>query len=769
MKLLRNLRHAYLAVLTSLVVGALTLLTSNPAFDTNIMSLLPQIYRDHASETVLKAQTNDAGGRVVVVVKSPSSANAEREAFRVAGEMTASGLFSRVDARVSTTELKPIADLFFRYPFQLARSALSDVDAAQVVSQAQERLFAPDGVQWAQSLSLDPLALFPLYLQPLLSSGGAFTISNGFIHRDTPESKNVLVLARIKGSVYSREVQDSVVRHLESLSVPHPSSLLTSGIVFFAHESAGRTESEVKSISTATLVAVLALFLVVFRSLTPLLVIGAFLATSFLGALLITNLCTELWHQQPLHLITLGFGSCLLGVSVDYAIHFFVAHNTSPVRADRSPLERIGSGLTLGFLTTAIGFLGIAFSPFPGLQQLAIFCIAGLILAVSTVSILLPWIAGPPRARTNLESLASLTSLMFHPTVGIITALSVVLILLIGIPRVKASDDIRTLNTPSPALLAKQREVAELMGMIDGGSAIVVEGASEDEVLHQEELLVTRLEGLKREKKVRSYRAMSELVPSKETQRSIYRSYSQAYASAPETFLAYGRDMHLNTTAVATLETLKSAEPTTFATPQECLTTGACKAVEDLWHGGPNGDFIGTISLEGFKGDSAAITQGIPGTRLVNHADAISSALRSYRVSATETAALFYFGVYLLITFRYGLRNSWRVITPAAVGAATAMAALGLAGIPLNVFSVFALIVLLGVGIDYAIFFAEDDEVSSSTSLAVVLSATTTIISFGALYFSSTPALQSFGVVLSVGVLFAALLAPLAQGARGKR
>ena len=153
----------------------------------------------------------------------------------------------------------------------------------------------------------------------------------------------------------------------------------------------------------------------------------------------------------------------------------------------------------------------------------------------------------------------------------------------------------------------------------------------------------------------------------------------------------------------------------------------------------------------------------------MNHADAISSALRSYRVSATETAALFYLGIYLLITFRYGLRNSWRVIAPAVAGATTALAALGLAGIPLNVFSVFALLVLLGVSIDYAIFFAEDDEVSSSTSLAVVLSAATTIISFGALYFSSTPALQSFGVVLSVGVLFAALLAPLAQGVRGTR
>jgi predicted exporter len=92
---------------------------------------------------------------------------------------------------------------------------------------------------------------------------------------------------------------------------------------------------------------------------------------------------------------------------------------------------------------------------------------------------------------------------------------------------------------------------------------------------------------------------------------------------------------------------------------------------------------------------------------------------------------------------------------------------LGFSGVPLNVFSIFALMVLLGVSVDYSLFFAEDQDRSAATGLAVALSALTTILSFGLLSWSSTPALQSFGIVLSVGVLVAALSAARAAPTSG--
>jgi predicted exporter len=191
--------------------------------------------------------------------------------------------------------------------------------------------------------------------------------------------------------------------------------------------------------------------------------------------------------------------------------------------------------------------------------------------------------------------------------------------------------------------------------------------------------------------------------------------------------------------------------------------------VHDLWLGKVLDRYVTTIPLNGFTGDRAALTLNLEGTRVLNHADAISHALTLYRVSATKLTALFYCAVIVMLMWRYGINRALRIILPSLAGTLASIAALGLFGIPLNVFSVFALMVLLGISIDYAIFFAEDGHNSPTTTYAVLLSAVTTITSFGALVCSSTPALQSFGIVLSVGVLFSALLAPIAQSGASRR
>jgi predicted exporter len=186
--------------------------------------------------------------------------------------------------------------------------------------------------------------------------------------------------------------------------------------------------------------------------------------------------------------------------------------------------------------------------------------------------------------------------------------------------------------------------------------------------------------------------------------------------------------------------------------------------VEDLWLGPQRGQVVTTIALNGFRGDPQTLPVGISGSvEIVNHADAISHALHLYRSSASVTTSLFYGAVILLLAFRYGIARLWRVVTPPLLGAIGALATLGVMGIPINVFSMFALMVLLGVSVDYVIFFAEETHPEGAPHLSVFLSALTTIVSFGALSWSSTSALQSFGIVLSVGVFFAALLAPLAS------
>ena len=78
------------------------------------------------------------------------------------------------------------------------------------------------------------------------------------------------------------------------------------------------------------------------------------------------------------------------------------------------------------------------------------------------------------------------------------------------------------------------------------------------------------------------------------------------------------------------------------------------------------------------------------------------------------------------------------------------------------------MILVLGIGIDYTLFFAEQKGPSHATLLAITLSAITTLLSFGLLALSETPAIRTFGLTVLTGIATAWLLAPLAMAKPGE-
>ena len=85
---------------------------------------------------------------------------------------------------------------------------------------------------------------------------------------------------------------------------------------------------------------------------------------------------------------------------------------------------------------------------------------------------------------------------------------------------------------------------------------------------------------------------------------------------------------------------------------------------------------------------------------------------------------------------------------------------------PLTLFHAFALFLVLGLGMDYAIFLYDAEDAATAARIAVLLSAVTTWLSFGLLGLSSTPMVADFGITLFLGTLFSYLLAPLVRMGR---
>jgi predicted exporter len=95
------------------------------------------------------------------------------------------------------------------------------------------------------------------------------------------------------------------------------------------------------------------------------------------------------------HGMTLGFGSTLMGEAVDYAIYYLIqAQPTSasdpPGNGWRRWLRESWPTVRLGLLTSLTGFVVLAFSGFPGLAQLGVFSISGLVAAAAAARWVLP-------------------------------------------------------------------------------------------------------------------------------------------------------------------------------------------------------------------------------------------------------------------------------------------------------------------------------------------------------------------------------------------
>jgi predicted exporter len=101
------------------------------------------------------------------------------------------------------------------------------------------------------------------------------------------------------------------------------------------------------------------------------------------------------------------------------------------------------------------------------------------------------------------------------------------------------------------------------------------------------------------------------------------------------------------------------------------------------------------------------------------------------------------------------------VLAPTALASIATLALLGIAGQSLQLFHVLALMLILGVGVDYGIFLQEHGVRRDPIAwLAVVLSALSTLLSFGLLSLSKTPALQAFGVTMLIGTTVVWLIVP---------
>jgi predicted exporter len=740
---------------------------------TDILALLPLQELDSVLQRASTRMVDTGQQRLIVLVGADDWTQARDAADAYVSELSPHNDLLQLEQGARFDSQQAWLGFFEQHRLGLLtreqESALRHEPAQFWVDQALTKLYRPFGGSMLTPWRDDPFNLFGEWAQARAQEttvrlrDGRMSISDG--HRDY-----VVMPFTLRVAAFSTAAQQAIIPLLQKAkqsarkTVPGV-EVLSAGVILYAAAAAEQSRLEVSTIGFGSMLGIIVMTWIAFHSLKPIAWVIVSVGIGCLGAL---SVCWIVFDR--IHLLTLVFGTSLIGGAQDYGTYFLCNRFAADARQLNSSelLHRLMPALGLALVTTVIGYLGLALTPFPGLRQVAVFSAVGLVFAWLTVICWFPALAWRGTFKTGRLAQEYAAMMQHWPVLQCnrrtlaIGLLSIAFVAL-GFSQLHIEDDIRSLQNPPKRLVDEQIKLGKLLDAPAPAQFYLVRGPTAEAVLQREEALRGRLEPMIEKGLISGYQATSNWLPS-------LRAQGERRQLVQNKLLNDGGALHLLAKQLGEGDKwasqsreglLASALP---LSPENFFKSPISEPVRPIWLGNMDGIYASIVRLQGAKKDDLATLQqaasGLEGVQWVDKVSEISSVLAAYRQYMIWLVIFSYFAVYSLLYPRYG-RETWRVVAPTAIASLATLALLGSVGAGLQLFHVLALMLLLGIGIDYGIFLQEHfGQRDAIAWLSVALSAINTLLSFGLLSLSKTPALQAFGLTMLIGTVTLCLVVP---------
>ena len=660
----------------------------------------------------------------------------------------------------------------------LTRLRPDQAQMTAVLQQTRELLAVPSP-EIVAMVRDDPFRFHELLRDQLAGAqGSASGVSDAGLV--SPDGRRRLIVARPSQSPYDTEFSHRLMERLERLrheiadTPGDGDEPLPPVDVAFAggHRIAIEAEDVVKRESivngAGSLALILPMLFLVFRS-AWLVVIGALpSAVALLVVLGVMGLT-----GVTLSAAATGASAMLFGLGVDGVVLLYVAHHHALAEGHepKTAIRALGgpaASMLLGMWTTAATFLGLLVVDFPSLEQLGLLIGLSMIVCGVLTLLLVPasLSSRPPRRLPRSLALPQLAVFIKHHRrtvlAGAVLA-TVVLGYFASTLRVNFSLD-RLRSVTAGARMVD--DITRVFGLPGDAILVLARGADLDALLHANERLTAALVDHAPDVQ---FQPASALLPSQATQQAR---------------LAKIRPHVTNVDAVlASLEGAAAEvgfKPQTFGTFAGRLPhLGAAdqRITFEGYIGNGLGDVIGRfvrkdndewlVASYAFPTSPAGIAAiqnavqstadaGIATGLPIVNAELSQSFMPQFLVGLAVGTAVVLLSI--VVTFR-DLRLSLLTLLPTALGLTWAAGVLGVAGAELDLFSVFAVITFVGIGVDYGIHMVHryqerGDAAAAVSELApvILVAGAITLFGYGTLITSSYPPLRSIGVVSAVSV-----------------
>ncbi|MDP2698559.1 MMPL family transporter [Thalassospira sp.] len=744
-----------ICLLVMAVFGGAQLVGGHTGIDADFLSLIGQEQTGDGTtpddiHTVRDLLAQD-GRQAIFMLFSPDRTKLETAGTHLANALsTLAGTSSITLPGQGADRLNELMDFYGPYAHGLLsdtdRETLQNGEGHRLYRRAVQNLYSPVTTLGSQTLQHDPFALLPAFLSGL---GDKLGNGAGIIQRDGQFYLPLMVRLspdlRQTGqdSIWVTGANDAINA---TLATAPGLKIAKTGQVFFAVAEATRAKSDVQRIAILATIGIVLMIGLVFYSPVPL--IGALLVV---GSGLIAGMAAVTLIFPAIHAIALVFGASLIGISVDYALHYLVMPPHSGTAQER--IAKIRPGLSLGLLTSVIGFGALSVSPTQLLAQIAVYSVAGLIAAYISVLCLLPLIpcrkvqtsspihrfhhilqTGLAKTRTGFIARLCLAAAIFA---GLMACLVVI----------PGNNDIRQLGHGNPALIQEAAQISDVMGIGGQPLFLQIRGQDGEARLQTAEAVRNALTPLLANGSLGGMIGLADVIPSiarqsenrKQVNDGLYRPFA---------------------------DQLSELLPVTVAAPDEKAPflifddRAALNLPEITGLRLDGSDIIRLRAATGIDAITTAIA-AIPDTHVIDPGATISAQFAQYRHWALIALGISLGVAGILAIVRYGLIRGICVF--AAPAGAILIAVIGghLIGISQNFFTTMALFLVFAIGADYVLFLAEsrNSDHNNDTHLAVLLSLISSVLTFGLLASSSVPLVSDIGSVIAIGLVGAWFLA----------
>ena len=720
--------------------------------NSSVLAMLPSSSLSTQSESVNDAFLQRIDKQLIFLLKTKDMGINDVDAF--VAKIVDTGFIDTVKYKVSKSEQQEYAKFFYTY-----KNALIDHVSQQKLEHGGQsyaefilsELYSGFSMLGGQELKNDPLLLIRSRVKNLSGMNSKIQIRQDYLTvNDAAGDTYYFIHATHNLGAFDTKQSERFVLTLNDIFSKFDNkgcTVLYRGAIFYSYDAARLAQDDVFKLGLLTVALIFVLIFAVYRSIYPLLLT---LSSIAFGALVGFTITYSIFGQ--IHLLTIVMSISIIGISADYSIYYatqrFINENSD---TPQMSAIRIRKTLFFALSTIVVSYLILMIAPFSSIRQLSLFAASGLIGSCLVAVYLGPYICARVRHKDITFTLVLNYLKLFEKRPFVITLFVITLMLCtIGLSRVQINDDVSALQKLPDNLVAMEKKITALTGQRTDQKLIMISAADDEQLLINYEKVHNKLQDFTDKGIISGF--ISFPVRSLAAQRhniELVKSVKDEVLKA------------LNEIGMSDINYSTELKPLYI---EDFLKSSASYGFDMMYMGL---DDVKALVIPVYDvTDSKAVSdlqKSYDFLSYIDRKDSLEKLFGFYRTVISYLIGLALICMFAVSIFKLGFKDALRSFAVTLISLLCALASTGILGYQLNLFSTLALVLVIGIGINYIAFFTNFKTTAKVAFVSSTLAMLTTIFTLGILVFSHTSAIAGFGLVLTTGVIANYIFAPFAR------